>query len=390
MLCSSNRRAMQRFNEAPISSTKLIYIDNLRIFIVSLVVVFHLALFYMPFKWYCCTELASPMTLVFFTAFTTVCQTFFMGLLFFISAHFTHQSFNKKNTASALNKRLIRLGIPIVVYLLFLAPFTYYLPLLFYPDTEIPYEPIFNLGSLWFIASLLIFTLIYVLFHFFKLFSFKRQNQTELPNTLTIMLFALLLGVLSFLVRGWFPVGDKLPIINAQLAHFPQYIAMFVLGIVAYKYQWLNSIHFKSSLMWLVFALAMIFLAIGILYYFGGQAATDGATHDDIPDLLGGWSVFSLIYSVWEQLTGVSLMIVVVSFFKDYLNQRTEFSQWLAENAYAVYILHLPMIVLLGLTMGLFDLPVFVKFMLLTIPSLVICFVTAHWIRKISIVRRVL
>lgn len=373
------------------NSNKFIYIDNLRTFIISLVLIYHLALFYMPFKWYCCTEVSDAVTLVFLTAFTTISQTFFMGLLFFISAYFTNQSFNKANNInSALTKRLIRLGIPVVVYLFTLSPLTYYLPILFSPNSTTPFPHIFNLGSLWFIAALLLFTLIYALFRFFVTFDFHKKQPTAIPNALWIIIFAFMLGILSFIIRIWFPVGDIMPITNAQFAHFPQYIALFILGIVAYRYQWLDAINFKSSIKWLLFALATILFSFLMLYFVGSRLASNGVTHEDIPYLLGEGHMLSLAYAIWEQLTGVPLMIGLLGLFKDYFDKQTQFSQWLAENSYAVYLTHLPIIVFLSLVMGQFDLPIYIKLLVLIVLSLIICFVSAYLIRQIPVVKKVL
>lgn len=372
------------------NSEKLIYINNLRVFIISLVVVFHLALFYMPFSWYCCTELASPWLLIFLTAFTTICQTFFMGLLFFVAAYFTNHSFNKAAMGMAFNKRLIRLGAPILFYLFIISPLVYYLPILINQNASIPYPHVFNLGHLWFIASLLVFTVIYAFIRKLNIFDFCGTRKIELPNALIVLFFSLLLGLSSFVVRIWFPVGDKLPIINTQLAHFPQYVSLFILGIVAYKFQWLESVHLKSLQNWLLYAFALILLAVVLLAYVGGEVAKGGVTHEDIPELLGGWNMASLLYSTWEQLTGIPLMIGLVGFFKHYFNRETQLSRWLSENSYTMYIIHLPIIVLLSLLMGKFDLPISIKFLLLIIPSLVICFVIAHWVKKIPILTKII
>jgi hypothetical protein len=52
-------------------------------------------------------------------------------------------------------------------------------------------------------------------------------------------LFAFALGWVTFVVRIWAPVGWQWEPPHLELAHFPQHIAMFTVGLAAYRGDWL-------------------------------------------------------------------------------------------------------------------------------------------------------
>jgi hypothetical protein len=62
-----------------------------------------------------------------------------------------------------------------------------------------------------------------------------------------ILWFAAGVGIISFLVRIAFPVGWTLNPLGFQLAHFPQYMALFILGLVASKYNWLDTFPYNEG-----------------------------------------------------------------------------------------------------------------------------------------------
>src|SRR6202012_5995238 len=101
--------------------------------------------------------------------FVSVNQSFFMGFFFFLSAYFTGPSYDKKGPSRFIKDRLVRLGIPLVFYSFVLGPFMNYLVYYFGYDHHISfsqflsgYNDWIDFGVLWFVAALLLFTLIYV------------------------------------------------------------------------------------------------------------------------------------------------------------------------------------------------------------------------------------
>ena len=106
--------------------SRLFFIDHLRAALVILVVLHHIAIVYgegVSF-WYVDppkTESLAGFAMVLFVFFN---QAWFMGALFLLAGYFTPGSFERKGTGSFLKSRLIRLGIPLIIWIFILNPFS--------------------------------------------------------------------------------------------------------------------------------------------------------------------------------------------------------------------------------------------------------------------------
>jgi glucan biosynthesis protein C len=109
----------------PESTTKpdrLFFIDNIRWLIIVQVVVLHAAVTYSNMgDWYYLEpaelDLLSALAFGIFLSFT---QAYSMGLLFLIAGYFVPSSFDRKGPRRFLRDRAVRLGIPTLIYMLFI------------------------------------------------------------------------------------------------------------------------------------------------------------------------------------------------------------------------------------------------------------------------------
>src|ERR1051326_7808109 len=113
---------------AAAKSSRLFFIDNLRVFLIILVVMFHLAITYgAAGSWYYQDPAKDTLTSVLLTILTATNQAFFMGLFFLISAYFTPGSYDRKGAGPFLRDRLVRLGIPLLIYDSIINPFVVFI-----------------------------------------------------------------------------------------------------------------------------------------------------------------------------------------------------------------------------------------------------------------------
>jgi peptidoglycan/LPS O-acetylase OafA/YrhL len=113
------------------SSSRLLYIDNLRWTMIILVISMHAADTYSPFgNWYFVDRRpVSLASVLVFGAWQMYLQSFFMGLLFFIAGYFVPSSFDRKGAIGFLRERAVRLGVPVLLYMFCVGPVTeYYVP----------------------------------------------------------------------------------------------------------------------------------------------------------------------------------------------------------------------------------------------------------------------
>lgn len=367
-------------------SNRLLYIDNLRIFLICLVILHHLAITYgAPGGWYYNEGQAGPITSIFLTLFVASNQSYFMGLLFLISAFFTANSFKRKGVSASLKSRLTRLGVPLVLFHFLVNPITVYYcspgrDILLFDFILKGYG--FGFGPLWFVEVLFIFAILYAIW--VSVFPDKNKELTGFPKPLTVILFAFVIGLISFVIRFWIPVGWSLAPFNFQLAYFPQYVACLILGVMAYDNNWFDSIEFKKSVRWYWFALFMVLITFPLVFYFGGAATGNTEPFN------GGFCWQSFAYSMWDQLTGFAFMIALLGIFKKWFNVQGQTAKTLSKHTYGMYIFHPLVLVLIGINLRIIEIPLGYKFLILAFPSLLSCFFVAFLFRKLPFVNKII
>jgi fucose 4-O-acetylase-like acetyltransferase len=99
------------------ATSRLFFVDNIRVLLTILVVLFHVMIIYAGTgSWYYTEGREDFITGALGAWFITVTQAYFMGLFLLISAYFVPGSYDRKGAGRFLKDRLIRLGIPLVVY----------------------------------------------------------------------------------------------------------------------------------------------------------------------------------------------------------------------------------------------------------------------------------
>jgi len=283
--------------------------------------------------------------------FVAVNQAFFMGFFFFLSALFVPSSYDKKGPAKFITDRLIRLGLPLLFYSFMLSPFLSFMPYNYTGEHHITYmqylggfDGSINFGVLWFVLALLIFTLVYALF---RMFSDGISKIKSVPSVSRIIVFAVGIGLLTYAARIVFPVGWVLKPFGFQLGHFPQYIAMFVLGLTASRSKWINNADYRTGKTMAIIALCLVLF--GFPAFFAARTILkfpveyfSGRTH---------WQ--SLWYAIWEQLVGFSMVTALLCIGKNRWNKSSAFMSTLVRSAFAVYIIH-PLIVI-ALSVALYN-----------------------------------
>jgi Acyltransferase family len=323
----------------PNKANKVFYIDNLKILLTALVVLHHTIIVYCaPGGWYYTEKTTQMAAIVPSIIIVSLNQSFFMGFFFLLAGYFTAPSYDRKGSWRFLKDRLIRLGIPLLFYSFVLSPLLSYLVYYFADGNHISYlqylsgyHTWIDFGVLWFVAALLLFTLIYVGTKHLSTIKFK--NPIPIPGTGIILLFAVFLGMLTFFVRIAFPVGWVLKPFGFQLGHFPQYIVMFIIGLLAYKNQWFNSLSLKvGKSLRRVAWLGLIFFPLFFLI--------KAKLNMPLAWYSGGFHWQSLLYAVWEQCIGISILTALLSLGKNSWNKSSPLLGKLSRCAFATYIFH--------------------------------------------------
>jgi hypothetical protein len=234
-------------------------------------------------------------------------------------------------------------------------------------------------GPLWFIEALFYFTLIYVVWRL----AFKTLTKPRLvPSNLTISILAVALGAVTFIVRIWLRVGYQFELLGFQIPFFPQYIVFFIVGIFAFRGNWLLTLPVKTGRLW--------FRVAGILLAFFLSMIVYAAMTDTVGLYFGGLTWQAAFFAFWEQSFAVSVSIGLIVWFREKLNRQGRLAKVLSDNSYAAYFLQTPILVGLALAVASIEMPLTLKFLVIAPIGVVLCFVGAYLVRKIPRVNRVL
>ncbi|MFC1901701.1 acyltransferase family protein [Chloroflexota bacterium] len=382
-----------------IQSTKkgrLLYIDNLRIVLTGLVILHHLAIQYggPGITYYNEAGPMSVISAIMMTLLLAVNQSFFMGFFFMVSSYFSPGSYDRHGAGPYVKERLNRLGIPLLFYIIIISPLLQYVLALSrgYEGNILKFIPLFiskqsglDVGPLWFVSALLFFSLLYVLWRLIlRSKPVTKDGESRAPGNVSIVLFGVALGLVTFIVRIWFPVGWEFKLLPWQFSHFAQYIAMFIIGLIAYRRGWFSGLTESQGKVWRWVVLAMITVFFPLLFIFGG------AIEGNLEPFMGGIEWQSFAYSLWEQLMCVAMVVTLVVWFRKRFNNQNTLSRALSSGAYATYVFHIVVIVLLALALRGIQIDMGLKFILVAPFAVALSFLVGYLIKKLPLARNIL
>ena len=244
--------------------------------------------------------------------------------------------------------------------------------------------PGLDVGPLWFVAALLFFSLLYVLWRLiFQPTPIALDGESRALGNASILIFAFALGLVTFVVRIWFPVGWEFMLLHWQFSHFAQYIAMFVIGLIAYQRGWFAGLTESQGKLWrwVITALIVLFPVIFVL---------GGALEGNVDPFMGGINWQSFVYSIWEQFMCVAMVVTLVVWFRKRFNSQNTLGNALSSGAYATYVFHMPVIVLLALALRGIQMDLALKFIWVAPVAVALSFLVGYLIRKLPIARNIL
>lgn len=373
---------------------RLYFIDNLRWSMIILVLFVHASVTYGPIGSWIFRDSAgaSEGSDIILTIFSVFSQAFFMGFLFFLAGYFLPASYLRKGRKKYIHDRMIRLGIPSLIFIFFLGPpLVYYLNHDYYLDIGwsywdyyiryVPDVPNWESGPLWFTLALLGFTIAFTLCISPSALA-EPTRERRLRHSHLVFL-ALGMGGITYLVRIFQPIGTD--VWNMQLCFFAQYIILFLFGIAAFKNNWLLRIDNKMARPWLVLVILLSFIAFPVMLASG--AGPDG----DLTVFEGRGTWQSLALSLWGETFAVAIIITLLALFHKRYNRQGLKTKFLSDNAYSVYVFHAPILVALAVLLTETGLPILLKFLLVASCGVIITYTLSGFlIRKLPILKDIL
>ncbi|WP_171059068.1 MULTISPECIES: acyltransferase family protein [unclassified Arthrobacter] len=363
---------------------RLAFVDVLRVLIISMVIIHHAAQAYGETGGFWPVE--DQATSDWFVPFYTVNAAVGLGLLFLVAGYFLPGSYERKGPRRFLRERWVRIGVPLVFFVVAVnVPLAYLAS-----GSPAPGEFVRSLYDgawqgaylhLWFLAHLLLYSAAYVL-----LAGRIRRLRPAAPGgprrTLpppghrAILAFAAALVLVTWVVRWWFPVDDWVPlffVIPAEPANLAQYVSLFVLGILAYRNDWFRRIPRHIGFTWLAVGLIASAAIFSLQAFHLWNVAT--AT--------GGLDGRSLVRVFLETMVCAGLSVGLVVTSRELFHRPVRLLAAMAAASYAAYILHIFVVVGLQVAILQANWPAGAKFLLVAVLGVVVSFGLGHISRSV-------
>jgi glucans biosynthesis protein C len=301
-------------------------------------------------------------------------NSFFMGLFLVISGFFTAKALRSKTIQVFLFRRLVSLGIPFLIFILFINPLMFYYKYStqIHPLTFQNYLPVYfsnpMFGHMWFIELLLIFSLLHTLLnkHIIETIKIiKTQNKLILYFSLFIFLTAA-----SFFIRIYFPIGKNF--LHLPVAYLPQYLIFYLSGIFFSQTLRMDSFPFKKTEKYGKITILFIFMLFSIY-------ALCMYNKNDYTLFAGGLNFYSFLFCIWETFFSVSACIFLISLFKNKL----DFPVKISSKYFGIYIIHVPVLVSLEILFQYFPLYPLFKFFIIIIMTLLMSLTIIYFYQRI-------
>jgi len=381
------------------SADRVIFLDNIRYLMVTLVVVLHSALGYTNnASWWTVNDENS----IFIDYLLGVLDVFLMPTLFFIAGYFTLPSLQQKGKWLFIRGKLKRLGIPWLLGIFLLVPIINYIHFYSrgYPATllslwrkfTLNFQEVLSLPTglitstvkfhqhhFWFISLLLVFFIVFAFLHdstrklIPSIFSYAKPKTSSLKSILLIFfLVGSLTTLLTIIIYGIFhETQNKDPwIIIASLIQFQAnkivlYVSCFGLGVYAFSNQWLKNGKAPGNfIFWTL-------LSIGLMYFQGKTLLF----------LINNFSIgLAIGYVIMRTFLVFTILLALLSFGIKHWNSPSVFNRQLAANSYNIYLLHMLFVIVVQLLLlKWFGIPIFFKFGIVTLSTILLSYLISQY-----------
>jgi hypothetical protein len=332
------------------AAARELYVDNLKVALIAAIIAGHAVIGYSELDWWSYADVRevtlSPVTVAVLFAVAAPFGLLVVPLLFLVAGLLTPPSLERKGAKRFVRDRLVRLGVPFVLFAVVLWPLLEYaLFHLFGVPAGLFEEGSLDTGVLWFIGALLVFSLVYAAG---TRHAVRRSRRAIGLRELFLLMAAV--TVAAFLVRLVVPFEGDSKYVDLNFYQWPASAGLFALGIAASGAGWLSAV--PDRLRRQCRTLTLI-AAAG----FAGLAGYGTTLEGDFEDLWGGgWHWRPLVFDVAESALAVFGSVWVLGVAQRQFDRRFRWARpAIQRSAYGAFMLQ--GLVLFGLAVALRPVP---------------------------------
>lgn len=360
------------------SKQRLYFFDNLKAFIILLMVVFHIGMGYTTWdlKWWTVNDIQKHK---FFDFFILETDVYIMPIMFMIAGYFAPMVLVKKGITIFWQDKWKRIVLPWIGGVLFIAPFIAYSSLFSRMDAPPDYGffwihdffgPYYQQGPYWFLGILALFFLILTITYILNPSYFKQSSYKAIPSVWFFPAFTLLItgsffsGNLFFLNDAWVNVKYVFMIQPVRLL---LHLFYFGLGVYAWKHSWFTRGGYNPRLLpWSISAIMMLFIFLAYRMTF--------TLLPDVPVL------FKAGHALTHATFSLTVTFALIALFQRFFDSHAYLWRRLAANSYIIYFIHQCVVIPIGCIVQKLEINVWVKYVSVSIVTLVLCFLLAEYL----------
>ncbi len=357
------------------------WVDTLRVVLISGVIVVHTATGYVTDfagYYYDDERVTNSVVSVAFALPAMMGGIFGLGPLFVVAGWFSVRSLARRGPAGFVGSRLLRLGVPLVFFVLLVNPLADYLGDLWeeaattflgcLADTEF--------SIMWFVVALLACSLGYAALRSVRPLTGSRPR----PGRRSLVVAAVVIGVGSLAVWQFTTLLDT-HLLNVRVSAWTQAATLFALGVMTAEAGWDGRVSRQAEHRLGQVTVAGVGLTLVLVSYTGAR--------DQLEMALGGITWASVWFAVLYGVVSIAFTLWCLAWLR---RRWPSHGPWMAKagrGSYATYLLHPVVLVLVMLAFRAVPLGAELKFVIVSVVAVPVCFVVGYAVTRLPWVGRV-
>jgi fucose 4-O-acetylase-like acetyltransferase len=357
------------------------WVDTLRVVLISGVIVVHTATAYVTDfagYYYDDERVTNSAVSIAFALPALMGGIFGLGPLFVVAGWFSVRSLARRGPAGFVGNRLVRLGVPLVAFVLVVNPLADYLGDLWKEDAAsfLGQLAVTEFSIMWFVVALLVCSLGYAALRSVRPLSGPRPR----PGRRWLVVAAALIGAGSLVVWQFTTLLDT-HLLNARVSAWTQAAVLFALGVSVAEAGWDGRLSRQAERRLARVTLVGLGLTVALVSWTGAR--------DELDLALGGVNWASVTFAVLYGVVSVGFTLWCLAWVRRRWPTHGPLMAKAGRGSYATYLLHPVVLVSVMLAFRAVPLGAQPKFVLVSVVGVPVCFAVGYAVTRLPGVGRV-
>jgi glucan biosynthesis protein C len=357
------------------------WVDTLRVVLISGVIVVHTATAYVTDfagYYYDDERVTNSVVSIAFALPAMMGAIFGLGPLFVVAGWFSVRSLARRGPVGFVGSRLLRLGVPLLVFVLLVNPLADYLGDLWKQDAPTLLEQlaVTEFSIMWFVVVLLVCSLGYAALRSIR----PLADSARRPGTRSLVVAGSVIGGVSLAVWQVTTLLDT-HLMNVRVSAWTQGAVLFALGVMAAEAGWDGRLSQHTEHRLSQVTVAGVGLTAALVSYT--------AARDQLDRALGGLNWASVSFAILYGVVSIAFTLWCLAWLRRRWPTHGPLMAKAGRGSYATYLLHPVVLVSVMLAFRVVPLGAGLKFVVVSVVAVPVCFAVGYAVSRLPGVGRV-